>query len=78
MLNLRNIINILLTYINMIRKNNNNKGKSKEDKWSNKKNQNRTTDLNSLDLESDLLRSKVEDEKARKRTRGPYRKSHVQ
>ncbi len=78
MLNLRNIINILLTYISMIGKNNNNKGKSKEDKWSNKKNQNRTTDLNSLNLESDLLRRKVEDEKARKRTRGPYRKSHVQ
>ncbi len=61
----------------MTRQNNRHKGKSKEDKWSNKKNKNRTTDLNSLDLESDLLRRKVEDEKARKRTRGPYRKSHV-
>ena len=33
--------------------------------------------MNALDEESDLLRKKSEEEKARKRTRGPYRKSQV-
>lgn len=42
-----------------------------------KKNQNGTAGMNSLDEESELLKRKLEEEKARKRTRGPYRKSHM-
>jgi hypothetical protein len=33
--------------------------------------------MNSLDEETELIRRKLEGEKARKRTRGPYRKSHI-
>jgi len=33
--------------------------------------------MNQLDKEADLLKRKLEEEKARKRTRGPYRKSHM-
>ena len=42
-----------------------------------KKNQNGPAGMNSLDEESELLKRKLEEEKARKRTRGPYRKSHM-
>ena len=42
-----------------------------------KKNQKGTSNINSLDEESELIKRKLEAEKARKRIRGPYRKSHV-
>ena len=42
-----------------------------------KKNQNGASSKNQLDKEADLLKRKLEEEKARKRTRGPYRKSHM-
>jgi hypothetical protein len=42
-----------------------------------KKNQNGASSVNQLDEEADLLKRKLEEEKARKRTRGPYRKSHM-
>lgn len=36
-----------------------------------------TSSKNSLDEETELVKRKLEEEKSRKRTRGPYRKSHV-
>ena len=42
-----------------------------------KKNQKGTSNINSPDEEGELIKRKLEAEKARKRTRGPYRKSHV-
>ena len=42
-----------------------------------KKNQKGTSNINSLDEEGELIKRKLEAEKARKRTRGPYRKSQV-
>ena len=42
-----------------------------------KKNQKGTSNINSPDEEGELIKTKLEAEKARKRTRGPYRKSHV-
>jgi hypothetical protein len=42
-----------------------------------KKNQKGISNINSLDEESELIKRKLEAEKARKRTRGPYRKSQV-
>lgn len=41
------------------------------------KNHDGTSSKNSLDEETELVKRKLEEEKARKRTRGPYRKSHV-
>jgi len=42
-----------------------------------RKNQKGISNINSLDEEGELIKRKLEAEKARKRTRGPYRKSHV-
>jgi hypothetical protein len=42
-----------------------------------KKIENATSNLISLNDETDLLKRKLEAEKARKRTRGPYRKSNA-
>lgn len=42
-----------------------------------KKNQKETSNIKLLDEESELIKRKLEAVKARKRTRGPYRKSHV-
>lgn len=50
---------------------------TQNDEGSAKKNQNGTSSMNQLDEEADLLKRKLEEEKARKRTRGPYRKSHM-
>lgn len=50
---------------------------TQNDEGSAKKNQNGTSRMNQLDEEADLLKRKLEEEKARKRTRGPYRKSHM-
>jgi hypothetical protein len=50
---------------------------TQNDEGSAKKNQNGISSMNQLDKEADLLNRKLEEEKARKRTRGPYRKSHM-
>ena len=41
------------------------------------KNNEGTSTKNSLDEETELVKRKLEEEKARKRTRGPYRKSQI-
>ena len=54
-----------------------NRAQNLNPKINTKKNQKGTSNKNSLDEESELIKRKLEAEKARKRTRGPYRKSHV-
>lgn len=54
-----------------------NRAQNLNPKINTKKNQKGTSNINSLDEESELIKRKLEAEKARKRTRGPYRKSHV-
>ena len=53
------------------------RAKNLNDEINIKKNANGTSNINPLDEESELIKRKLEAEKARKRTRGPYRKSHV-
>ncbi|MGH9973671.1 MAG: hypothetical protein ACRD93_07210 [Nitrososphaeraceae archaeon] len=77
MLYLGNIINISLRYINVTSQNKLRRRQTQNDEGSAKKNQNGTSSMNQLDEEADLLKRKLEEEKARKRTRGPYRKSHM-
>lgn len=77
MLYLGNIINISLRYINVTSQNKPRRRQTQNDEGSAKKNQNGTSSMNQLDEEADLLKRKLEEEKARKRTRGPYRKSHM-
>lgn len=74
---LGNIINISLRYINVTSQNKLRKRQTQNNEGSAKKNQNGTAGMNSLDEEADLLKRKLEEEKARKRTRGPYRKSYM-
>ena len=54
-----------------------NRAQNLNPKINTKKNQKGTSNKNSLDEESEFIKRKLEAEKARKRTRGPYRKSHV-
>jgi hypothetical protein len=77
MLYLGNIINISLRYINVTSQNKLRRRQTQNDEGSAKKNQNGISSMNQLDKEADLLKRKLEEEKARKRTRGPYRKSHM-
>jgi hypothetical protein len=77
LLYLGNIINISLRYINVTSQNKLRRRQTQNDEGSAKKNQNGTSSMNQLDEEADLLKRKLEEEKARKRTRGPYRKSHM-
>ncbi len=77
LLYLGNIINISLRYINVTSQNKLRRRHTQDDEGSAKKNQNGTSSMNQLDEEADLLKRKLEEEKARKRTRGPYRKSHM-
>ncbi len=77
MLYLGNIINISLRYINVTSQNKLRRRQTQNDEGRPKKNQNGTSSMNQLDEEADLLKRKLEEEKARKRTRGPYRKSHM-
>lgn len=49
----------------------------KDDENEEKKNDDGKSDKNSFNEETELVKRKLEAEKARKRTRGPYRKSHV-
>jgi hypothetical protein len=50
---------------------------NKDDEYDEEKNNDGTSSKNSLDEETELVKRKLEAEKARKRTRGPYRKSNV-
>ena len=61
----------------MTRQNKLRRSQSQYDKCSTKKKENGVSSMDSHDEESELLKRKLEEEKARKRTRGPYRKSHV-
>lgn len=49
----------------------------KDDENVEKKNDDGKSGKNSFNEETELVKRKLEAEKARKRTRGPYRKSHV-
>jgi hypothetical protein len=49
----------------------------KDDEYEEKKNDDLKSGKNSFNEETELVKRKLEAEKARKRTRGPYRKSHV-
>ena len=49
----------------------------KDDEYEEKKNDDVKSGKNSFNQETKLVKRKLEAEKARKRTRGPYRKSHV-
>lgn len=49
----------------------------KDDENEEKKNDDVKSGKNSFNEETKLVKRKLEAEKARKRTRGPYRKSHV-
>ena len=49
----------------------------KDDECEEKKNDNVKSGKNSFNEEAELVKRKLDAEKARKRTRGPYRKSHV-
>lgn len=49
----------------------------KDDENEEKKNDDVKSGKNSFNEETELVKRKLEAEKARKRTRGPYRKSHV-
>ena len=61
----------------MTRKGKNNRAQILNHEINTKKNQKGTSNISSLDEEGELIKRKLEAERARKRTRGPYRKSHV-
>ena len=73
----RNIINLFYSYINVISQGKLKRIYNKDDEHNEEKNNDGTSSKNSLDEETELVKRKLEAEKARKRTRGPYRKSHV-
>ena len=72
-----NTIILFYTYANVTSKGKHNRPQLLNHEINTKKNQKGTSNINSLDEESELIKRKLEAEKARKRTRGPYRKSHV-
>jgi len=61
----------------MIRQDKLKKFQIKDDENEEKKNDDGKSGKNSFNEETELVKRKLEAEKARKRTRGPYRKSHV-
>jgi hypothetical protein len=73
----RNIINLFYSYISVISQGKLKKSYNKDDEYDGEKNNDGTSSKNALDEETELVKRKLEAEKARKRTRGPYRKSHV-
>lgn len=73
----RNIINLFYSYINVISQGKLKRFHNKDNEYDEEKNHDGTSNKNSLDEETELVKRKLEAEKARKRTRGPYRKSHV-
>jgi hypothetical protein len=72
-----NTIILFYTYTNVTSKGKLNRAHDLNHEINTKKNQKGTSNISSLDEESELIKRKLEAEKARKRTRGPYRKSHV-
>ncbi|MDW0260174.1 MAG: hypothetical protein QN648_05085 [Nitrososphaeraceae archaeon] len=72
-----NSIILFYTYAHVTSKGKHNRAQILNQEINTKKNQKGTSNINSLDEESELIKRKLEAEKARKRTRGPYRKSHV-
>lgn len=73
----RNIINLFYCHINVISQGKLKRIYNKDIEHDEEKNHDGTSSKNSLDEETELVKRKLEEEKARKRTRGPYRKSHV-
>ena len=74
--NIGNIINVFSAYTIVTRQNKVRSSHDQRDESPSKKNEIASTSI-SLDDETELLKRKLEAEKARKRTRGPYRKSSV-
>jgi hypothetical protein len=70
-----NTIILFYTYTNVTSKGKLNRAQDLNYEINTKKNQKGTSNISSLDDESELIKRKLEAEKARKRTRGPYRKS---
>jgi hypothetical protein len=77
LLNIGNIINVFYTYINVRRQNKVRRSHDRHDYSNLTKNENVPSNYISLYDETELLKRKLEEEKARKRTRGPYRKSNA-
>jgi hypothetical protein len=75
LLNIGNIINVFSAYISVTRQNKVRRSRDRHDDSNLKKNENVPSNYISLYDETELLKRKLEEEKARKRTRGPYRKS---
>ena len=76
----RNLETLLIYFtltFNVIRQGKIKRFYNKDDEYDEEKNNDRTSSKNSLDEETELVKRKLEAEKARKRTRGPYRKSNV-
>ena len=72
-----NTIILFYTYTNVTSKGKLNRAQDLNHEINTKKNQKGTSNINSLDEERELIKRKLEAEKARKRTRGPYRKSQI-
>jgi len=77
LLNIGNIIDVFPTYINVTRQNKVRRSHGRHDYFNLKKNENVPSNYISPYDETELLKRKLEEEKARKRTRGPYRKSNA-
>ncbi len=77
LVNIGNVINVFSTYINVTRQNKVRRSHGRHDYSNLKKNGNVPSNYISLYDETELLKRKLEEEKARKRTRGPYRKSNA-
>lgn len=77
LLDIGNIINVFSTYISVTRQNKVRRSHDRHDYSNSKKNENVPSNNISLYDETELLKRKLEEEKARKRTRGPYRKSNA-
>ena len=72
-----NIINVFSIYFSVTRQNKERRSNDQHEESKSKKNEKATSNLISLYDETELLKRKLEAEKARKRTRGPYRKSNA-
>ena len=75
--NIGNIINVFSAYISVTRQNKVRRSHDRHDYSNLTKNENVPSNYISLYNETELLKRKLEEEKARKRTRGPYRKSNA-
>lgn len=73
----RNIINLFYAQINVICQGKLKRFQIKDHEYEEEKNHDVKSSKNSVDEETELVKRKLEAEKARKRTCGPYRKSHV-